>query len=84
MKIVITGHTRGIGKAFYDHFVNLGHEVVGVSRSTGFDIPNDINRIVELATNCDLFVNNIREMSTAETDKAYRYSMMIFSIFHSF
>ena len=58
MKIVITGHTRGLGKAFYDSFINQGHEVIGISRSTGFDIPNDIDRIVELSTGCDLFINN--------------------------
>jgi len=48
MKCVITGNTRGIGKAFYDHFANNGWEVVGLNRTTGlqYDQP------------CDLFINN--------------------------
>lgn len=38
MKIVVTGHTRGIGKAIYDLLSSYGHEVVGMSRSNGFDL----------------------------------------------
>ena len=57
MKCVITGHTSGIGKNIYKHFQLLGWEVVGVSRSNGFDLNTDINRVVELADGCDLFIN---------------------------
>ena len=58
MKICITGHTSGLGKGFYDHFHNLGHEVTGMSRSNGFDISIDIKKIVEISEGCDLFINN--------------------------
>lgn len=58
MKIVITGHTSGIGKCLYDNFVLSNHEVVGISRSTGYDLNVDVDRVVELANNCDLFINN--------------------------
>ena len=58
MKIVITGHTSGIGKCLYDKFITFGHEVIGVSRTTGYDLNTDVDRVVELAENCDLFVNN--------------------------
>ena len=58
MKCVITGHTTGIGKEIYNHFVKQGWEVVGLSRSTGHAIPENINSIVEVASGCDLFINS--------------------------
>ena len=42
MKIAITGHTKGIGKALYDN-LSQQHEVEGYSRSNGFDISNNID-----------------------------------------
>jgi len=36
--IAITGHSAGIGKALYDAFVGKYDDVVGMSRSNGFDI----------------------------------------------
>jgi len=59
MKVVITGHTHGIGKALYEHFQTFGGwEVVGLSRSNGFDIDQDFDKVVEAATGCFLFINN--------------------------
>lgn len=59
MKVVITGHTWGIGKALYEHFQTLGGwEVVGLSRSNGYDIDKDFDRVVEAASDCFLFINN--------------------------
>ena len=50
-KIVITGHTSGIGKVLHNHFGG-----VGLSKSTGFDISkDDINPYLE---GCGLFINN--------------------------
>ena len=40
LKIAITGHTSGIGKAIYDMGLLQGHDVVGFSRSTGFNLKN--------------------------------------------
>jgi NADP-dependent 3-hydroxy acid dehydrogenase YdfG len=59
-KIAITGHTSGIGKGLYNHFVSLGCNVKGFSKDTGFDISvkENIDRIVELTQDCDLFFNN--------------------------
>jgi NADP-dependent 3-hydroxy acid dehydrogenase YdfG len=60
MKIAITGHTKGIGKAVADLYYT--DEVVGFSRSNGYDIskPVDISRIINAVVdqNCDIFVNN--------------------------
>lgn len=60
MKIVITGHTQGVGKHIYDYYVSQGHEVIGCSRTTGYDLEKfeDIIRVCELAEGCDLFINN--------------------------
>lgn len=58
-KIVITGHTKGIGKAIYDKFTEVScREIVGMSRSNGYDIEKDFDKIVEEATGAELFINN--------------------------
>lgn len=58
--IAVTGHTSGIGKGIYDHFQSQGCNVKGFSKDTGFDISQkeNIDRIVELTRDCDLFFNN--------------------------
>jgi len=51
MNFLITGHTKGIGKAIYNKFGG-----VGLSKSTGFDISFD--DITPYFENTDVFVNN--------------------------
>lgn len=51
-KCVITGHTRGIGRVFADHFESKGWEVVGFNTTTGLD------KVIETASGCELFINN--------------------------
>ena len=58
-KIVITGHTAGLGKAIYDKFTEIScREIVGMSRSNGYDIDTDFEKIVEEASGVELFINN--------------------------
>ena len=59
MKIALTGHTSGIGKALYD-ILSQEHEVVCFSRSNGYDIKYDITieKIVQGSLDCDVFINN--------------------------
>jgi nucleoside-diphosphate-sugar epimerase len=58
-KIIITGHTHGIGKAIYDKFTEIScHEIIGMSRSNGYDIDKDFDKIVAEAEGCELFINN--------------------------
>jgi hypothetical protein len=57
MKCVITGHTSGVGKALYHHFVSKGWDVIGMSRSNGYDIEVDQDKVIADAVGCDLFVN---------------------------
>jgi nucleoside-diphosphate-sugar epimerase len=58
MKIAITGHTQGIGQALAAVFEQYGHEVVGFSRSNGFDISDPQSRLVMLSYEIDVFINN--------------------------
>lgn len=60
MKIAITGHTSGIGLALFYYFTHQGHDVIGFSRRTGYniDVPSDRARIILAAEECDVFVNN--------------------------
>lgn len=56
MRIAITGHTSGIGKALYQRLDNA----LGFSLSTGYNITNPVERtvIVSQAHDCDVFINN--------------------------
>tara|TARA_E500000318_G_scaffold84509_1_gene80333 strand:+ start:1902 stop:2432 length:531 start_codon:yes stop_codon:yes gene_type:complete len=58
MRIAITGHTSGIGKACFD-MLGKEHEVVGYSRSNGWNI-DDHNRLsLEIIDgNFDVLINN--------------------------
>jgi NAD(P)-dependent dehydrogenase (short-subunit alcohol dehydrogenase family) len=62
MKIAITGHTRGLGLAISHQFTSAGHQVVGFSKSTGYDITKDRSIILEQSNDCDIFVNNAYDM----------------------
>ena len=58
-KIVITGHTKGLGKAIYDKFTEVScREIIGMSRSNGYDLDADFKKIVEVAEGAELFINN--------------------------
>jgi len=57
MKCFVTGHTSGVGKAIYDHFISKGWDVAGMSRSNGYDIVTDQDKIELEVSGCDLFVN---------------------------
>lgn len=60
MKIGITGHTSGIGKALYDTLIYKGHTCIGFSRRNSYDISDqeDRNAILHNVKNCDVFINN--------------------------
>ena len=58
MKVAITGHTRGFGNSLYNIFKSQEHDVLGFSRSNGFDISNNLIRehIVDEIKNFDIFI----------------------------
>lgn len=57
MKIAITGHTAGIGKALTEIYTRHGHEIIGLSKREGNNIRNII-KICDQIEPCDVFVNN--------------------------
>ena len=58
MKVAVTGHTSGIGKAIYEKYQPNS---IGFSRSNGFDITKDIKKILKACKDCDIFVNNAQQ-----------------------
>jgi len=52
MKCCITGTSRGIGKAFYQYFLNKGWNVISFNRN------DSIKEIIFQSQDCDLFINN--------------------------
>lgn len=60
MKVAITGHTQGIGKAIFDELTNRSHQVCGYSRSNNWDIGSlEIrNKILAETLDFDVFINN--------------------------
>jgi short-subunit dehydrogenase involved in D-alanine esterification of teichoic acids len=59
-KVIITGHTKGIGKCLYEVFLDNGYDVIGFSRSNGHDISNPTTRelIIDQSSEADIFINN--------------------------
>ena len=55
MKIAITGHTAGIGKALAQAYHK--HEIIGLSKRDGNNIRN-IPKIADLIEPADVFINN--------------------------
>jgi len=59
MKIIaITGHTSGLSKQIYEFMLSKNYRVVGLSRTTGYDLLTNYDRVIEAASKCDYFFNN--------------------------
>lgn len=56
MKIGITGHSDFLGKGLFD-FLSKNHEVIGFSRSNGYDLKN-YEKILDDVKDMDVFINN--------------------------
>ena len=57
MRIGIIGHTGLLGGAISTEFAN-GNEIIGMSRSTGYDFQQNYNDIIDICRECDLIFNN--------------------------
>lgn len=60
MKIAITGHTSGIGRALFQHYTKK-YEVTGFSKSNGYDLSITSQRLKVIETiskNATVFINN--------------------------
>ena len=56
MRIGITGHSDFLGKGLFD-FLGKKHEVIGFSRSNGYDLKNYKNILTDVL-DLDVFINN--------------------------
>lgn len=70
MKIAITGHSAGIGRAFASYLGDRGHDVVGLSKRDGNNIRN-IAKTVEKILPCDMWINNAQS-GYAQTELLYK------------
>jgi len=73
MKIAITGHKKGIGQEFARQLENMGHEIVGISRSEGENIRR-VPHTASLIEPCDMFINNAISM--------YAQTELLFEVWH--
>jgi len=73
MKIAITGHKKGIGKAFAEQLSARGHQIVGISRSDGENIRRT-GHTASLIEPCDLFINNAISF--------YAQTELLFEVWH--
>lgn len=67
MKVAVTGHTSGIGKAIYNRYKP---NVCGFSRTNGYDITKDKWKIIKDSKECDIFINNAQQ-EFAQTEMLY-------------
>jgi hypothetical protein len=73
MKIAITGHKHGIGKAFAEQLSTRGHTIIGISRSDGENIRRTAHT-AGLIEPCDLFINNAISF--------YAQTELLFEVWH--
>jgi len=73
MRIAITGHKKGIGKAFADQLASLGHEIVGISRSDGENIRRTAHT-ASIIEHCDMLINNAISL--------YAQTELLFEVWH--
>jgi putative NADH-flavin reductase len=69
MKIAITGHSAGIGAAFASELSQRGHEIVGLSRRTGYNI-RSVPKVAKQILDCDFFISNA-QAGYAQTELLY-------------
>jgi NADP-dependent 3-hydroxy acid dehydrogenase YdfG len=73
MKIAITGHKRGIGRAFHNQLEQWGHDIVGISRSDGENIRRTAHT-ASIIEPCDMFINNAISL--------YAQTELLFEVWH--
>jgi len=73
MKIAITGHKKGIGKAFAEQLSARGHDIVGISRSDGENIRR-VAHTASLIEPCDMLINNAISF--------YAQTELLFEVWH--
>ena len=59
-RVVITGHSSGIGAKFFEYYSRAGAQVLGFDRKSGYDIGTEEarKRIRLDCVDADIFINN--------------------------
>jgi NADP-dependent 3-hydroxy acid dehydrogenase YdfG len=60
MKVVVSGHSKGIGQATYNELSNRNINVIGMSRTNGYDLEKEYDEFKNkiLQEDPDVFINN--------------------------
>lgn len=68
-KIGITGHTAigRLGNSLYNHF-SKNNEIRGYTRTDGFHIYRNVDRIIQDSLDCDIFINCVAHSDATEID----------------
>jgi NAD(P)-dependent dehydrogenase (short-subunit alcohol dehydrogenase family) len=84
MKIAITGHTSGIGKALADGFLSQGHKIIGFDCDTLGNISTDagIDEIINSIADCDIFVNNASDATTEKTCMGFAQAILLYKVWN--
>lgn len=73
MKVAITGHKKGIGKEFAEQLSDIGHDIVGISRSDGENIRRTAHT-ASIIEPCDMLINNAISF--------YAQTELLFEVWH--
>ena len=76
MKFLVTGGNRGLGKVITDRF-----DATSISRENGFNITKDLDRIVNLSLDYDIFVNNAFDGPPHESWANFAQSQVYMSVY---
>ena len=77
MKIAITGHTKNLGEFLHNKLKTDTNDIIGFSRSNGFDIKNPFDRrkIIKQSFEYDIFINLVHNY--------YHQTDLLFELFKS-
>jgi NADP-dependent 3-hydroxy acid dehydrogenase YdfG len=83
MKITITGHLSGIGKAMYDGFSVQGHEILGIDRDTIPDLSTDegIINCASLTADSDMIIINAYDMKDKDKLSGFSQTVLLYRMF---
>ena len=76
MKTLITGGNRGLGKFLADNLAGTS-----ISRSNGFDITKDVDKIATLSLEYDVFINNAFDGPPHEAHANFAQSKLYFAVY---
>jgi short-subunit dehydrogenase len=75
-KVLVIGHTRGIGKSIYEYYDSKGYKVKGLSRSNGFHLcnPKKFYKYISLSPSSSTSGTNVCFDKNIKADSYIEYS----------